>query len=637
MSKVLRIGTIERRLASGEWETIRFDAGVNLLVGAPGTGKTKWLQTLDYLLGDSGEMPFESDEDSGLGTKYEAAAAQVFLDGREVRVERRWREAGAKTKVFVEGEAKSTKEFQGYLLDELDIPRLNYPKGNPASGQTWPELSFRSLLRHVYRQQRFWGDLVDQQPDTEALACVLQFLGLAEHVFTPEYGELVQKQQQVERLRARRDQYGETLDELAREILGEGQLTVSASPLSVADAVQRLKQRAEGIKQSRAQLISQAADSTLPAGHRHDVEALGERRATILAELEQSTRRHIGVLERMTDIRRYEADLASELERIDRAETAGAVLGDLRITHCPACDRPIHDTTPKADRCFLCHQADDNEFVDRDMGMTRIRFERDRIAAELKEASDLVTVLVRDSEREEQAIRLLKEDLGTVDRAIAPTREIVAPLVQEDVSALDMKLGELSERQRQLVRVSAAVELGEQIGNEIVALERAIQPLRDQVHETRRSADFGSAASMLEDGMNAYLNALNVYRPSVWQHSDVQVDLSDKSMTLRIGSRRWRSALGGTDTLYFLMSYHYGLLTLTAKSGCHYPGLSIIDVPGELAGEKIGDRENFIVQPFIDLLSKSEYEGAQLIVTGATFEGLEGAKRVSMRHRYVAS
>lgn len=58
--------------------------------------------------------------------------------------------------------------------------------------------------------------------------------------------------------------------------------------------------------------------------------------------------------------------------------------------------------------------------------------------------------------------------------------------------------------------------------------------------------------------------------------------------------------------------------------GCHYPGLTIVDVPGDFLGEAISDKENFIVQPFIDLLATEAFDGAQLIITGASFEGLQG-------------
>ena len=78
------------------------------------------------------------------------------------------------------------------------------------SGQTWPELSFRMLLRHIYRQQRFWGGLADQQPDGEQHACLLQFLGLAERTYSESYGRLIELKTEAETLKVRRAQYGRT-------------------------------------------------------------------------------------------------------------------------------------------------------------------------------------------------------------------------------------------------------------------------------------------------------------------------------------------------------------------------------------------------------------------------------------------
>ena len=78
------------------------------------------------------------------------------------------------------------------------------------------------------------------------------------------------------------------------------------------------------------------------------------------------------------------------------------------------------------------------------------------------------------------------------------------------------------------------------------------------------------------------------------------------------------------------------MLTLGKIPQCHYPGLSIIDVPGEFSGEAVGDKENFIVEPFIELLDQDEYRGAQLIITGESFTGLEGVHRLPLNHVYVA-
>ena len=197
----LSIGRIERRRATGNTEELVFKPGVNVVVGRPNTGKTKWLQTLDFLLGDPGENPFEGAEEAGLTDKYDSAAVELIIGDERMRIERRWREAGAKTKIFVDDNGMAARDFQQWLMGKLAIPLLNFPKGNPLSGQTWPELSFRMLLRHIYRQQQFWGDIADKQPEGEQHACILQLLGLAEHIFNDDYGQLIKLKIQSERLR----------------------------------------------------------------------------------------------------------------------------------------------------------------------------------------------------------------------------------------------------------------------------------------------------------------------------------------------------------------------------------------------------------------------------------------------------
>ena len=72
ISPTIRILRIERRRTVGHPEELLFDQGVAVLVGRPNTGKTRWLQTLDYLLGDSGSNPFEADEDEHLAVLYSA-------------------------------------------------------------------------------------------------------------------------------------------------------------------------------------------------------------------------------------------------------------------------------------------------------------------------------------------------------------------------------------------------------------------------------------------------------------------------------------------------------------------------------------------------------------------------------------
>jgi uncharacterized coiled-coil DUF342 family protein len=634
--RYLSIVRLERQLATGNVEEILFQQGVNLFVGRPNTGKTKWLQTLDYLLGDPGENPFEGEEETGLDEKYVAAAAQLVIGDEEVRIERKWREPGAKGKIFVNDQAMLARDFQHWLMEKLGIPILKFPKGNPMSGQTWPELSFRMQLRHIYRRQLLWGGIADQQPEGEQHACVLQFLGLAEHVYTDEYGNLVELKMEVEKLKARREQYGQTLDELSHEILGDAEFTVSVTATSIKAALSKQSSKIEDLRKRRNEILVDGSKRAILPQHRGHVERLGEKRASVLVGREEYLRKLKATSERIEEIHRYRSDLAEEIDRIARAADAGLVLADLKVTHCPACDQAVASAKTDPRHCFLCHQDLPGEPIIEELGAVRLRFERDRLSAEIKEADDLLSVLHRERRKLTEETSAAEEELHKIESELVPARQAVAALVQEEISAVDVALGQASEHERQIKRISGALDLSTTLTKQISDLEKLIEPLQRRVDEMVRATDFDASAALLEEGMNSYLDAIKALRPRVWQHSAVRVDLSRSNFSIKVGNKRWSAVLGGTNTLYLLMAYHYGLLTLSSKPGCHYPGIAIIDVPGEFSGEAIEDKENFIVQPFIDLLKQEQYSGAQLIMTGASFTGLVGAHFHRLTHVHAA-
>lgn len=632
----LSISRLDRQLANGSTEHLDFEPGVNLLVGPPNTGKTKWFQTLDFLLGDDGQNPFEGAEETGLDKKYDGAGANIVIGEESFRIDRRWRKAGAKGKIFVDEQEMAARDFQHWLMAKLGIPVLHYPKGNPMSGQTWPELSFRSLLRHIHRQQRFWGDLADRQYEDEQHACLLQFLGLAGILFSDDYAQLVRLKMDSQRLRAGRDQYGQTLEELTREVLYEPGFSVSVNAQSIRLAQERLQADIEGLQQKRVTLLSAAKSSAVDKSEQSRVSTLGKRRADLVAGIEALQVEVRQTTDRLEALRRDRINLGTEMERITRASDAGEVLSDLRITHCPACDQPVVQQRAVSGDCFLCHQNllpdDDNA----QLGAVRIEFEHDRLTAEVKEVEDLISILEREVKQLTRNLARSLDELAKVENELRPAREAVAALVQDEVSEIDRALGEASERQAQLSRVTRALAIENEMLDVIQQLEEKIEPIEKRFVEAKRAIDFDARAALLEDGINDYLNAINMLRPDVWPHDSVSIGLSASGFTVRVGRRKWSAVLGGTDQLYFLMAYNYGLLSLSSNEACHYPGFSIIDVPGEFSGEEVRDKENFIVQPFIDLLAREEYAGAQLIISGASFSGLENVNRTRLEHVYAA-
>lgn len=539
----LSIGRLMRQLSNGETETLTFKPGVNLLIGPPNTGKTKWLQMLDHLLGDP--LSFESSFDEQLFARYDSIGAELWFGEEVLRVERRWKEVGGKTKVFVNGEGMAARDFQHLLLEKLGIPLLHFPRGNPLSGQTWPELSFRMLLRHIYRQQRFWSGIADQQLEAEQHACLLQFLGLAEHIYTNKYGQLVEMKLAVERLKARRDQYGSTLNELAGNVLTEQGLELTVSAVSVEQAELRIDTEFAELRSKRNTTLSAGRDKAISNQSRGRIEELSEKRAVFIVEREEGFRQIKATLERLDEMRRYRGDLSDELARLDRAEDASAVFADLKITHCPACDQTVAPQTIDEAHCHLCHQHLPSDPVVEGLGATRLRFENDRLTGELKEADTLLDVLEREAKRLSHEQAAIDEQLKMAENELAPARQAVSALVNEDLSAIDMAMGELNERQRQVKRLKGALELGGQLTSQIQDLETKITPLQGEVDNMMRATDFGRGEELLAAGMHSYLDALNQLKPKVWRHSAADINLSRSSFNIKVGSRRWNSALAG--------------------------------------------------------------------------------------------
>ena len=117
---------------------------------------------------------------------------------------------------------------------------------------------------------------------------------------------------------------------------------------------------------------------------------------------------------------RYRSELGDELDRMARAEDAGALLADLKITHCPACDQPVNNTAADLEQCFLCHQVIRDEPLGAELGAIRLRFESDRLAGEFKEADELVSILQGDAKHVADDIAAAEERLRMLENETRP-------------------------------------------------------------------------------------------------------------------------------------------------------------------------------------------------------------------------
>jgi len=634
MAKTMLIRELTRVPAQNPNDTLCFEPGVNVIVGPPNAGKTQWLKILDYLLGD--DKPAEESLAAEVIEKYQAAILTMSIAGKEFVVERRWKEPGFKAKVIVDGSSMNRLDFCHELMTLLDIPTVHYPQGDPYGPRSWPELSWRSLMRHIYRQQRFWTDLADRQPESEQHACLSQFLGMAKDLFSDEYGKLVQGNKNIQELKQKKENFLSMLQEVSLELIDAEDLGIALTPQSIDTASNRLQKEIVELQEKRDTLLKAVLDSfsgEAKSTHKETIQCLGEDLARLQTEREALLASLQKADERLAELEAYRRLVQDELSRIQRAGHASQILTAIRITHCPACDREIPQPSSETSKCNVCHrpmQTHSDIMVD---PQQRLEFERRQLSAEIEEAKELVAALGRERDEARSRIERINERIRQIQTDLRPTRTAAAAIMPPEIAVCDIQIGRLEERLQQLKRIASSLNKREEISTEIAEIQKQVATLEAKVSEQNANIDFDRKSNVLADSINSYLNLMHHKKPMLWSQKAVAVDFRKRDFRIFVGEGNWRSKLGGTATLIFLMAYHYGLMALSNESKYNYPGLLILDFPAELDdGSTVGDKENFVLEPFVDLLRRDDMVATQVIASGSSFENLKGANRIEFHH-----
>jgi hypothetical protein len=122
----------------------------------------------------------------------------------------------------------------------------------------------------------------------------------------------------------------------------------------------------------------------------------------------------------------------------------------------------------------------------------------------------------------------------------------------------------------------------------------------------------------LRDGFVTYLNRIVALNANSWFGQSVSIRLAERSFRIKVGESNWKTKLGATQKLYFFLAYHYAL----------FPGFLMIDFPAKVEdGTTVADKENFLLEPFVELLKKKEMLGCQVIAAGRSFKDLKDVRR----------
>ncbi|HEV2247223.1 MAG TPA: hypothetical protein VGW37_11280 [Terriglobia bacterium] len=625
-AKTIIIRKLSRTPKQEASDEIELQNGVNLIVGEKDSGKTKWLSMLDFLLGQPDKPQDVFGEE--LAEKYDSVSAEVEIAGEQIKLERRWKEEG-KTKIRVNDASYTPSEFSDFLLEKLSIPAINFPKGNPYAERAWSSLTWRMLLRHIYRQERFWTDFADKQPPGEQHACIAQFLGAAGSLFPQKWGELIQKQKDLEAIQARKDAHVALLNSITAELVRHAEMTVGVTENSLSDAEQRLNGQLRQLAERRSKLLDEVQKEV-----RVKVDAQAEQRRRKLYEINEQADRanqeRAKLARREAELSSYDQVLKAELERLGRAKASGQVFADLKVTHCPACDQEVSATSAAPGTCFLCHQPLGNGSVI--TAKNRVSFEEDQLTEESGEIGDLMTKLRSEIAALDAQLAGLKESAGRLDFELTAARRVAATLIPEDLVLIDQDAGRLREQLEFLGRVRKTLEIQKDLTEQIDALQKEESRLKAELELTTPDVNLEDISSHFESRMLDYLNKINVGDSKRWEYGPVSFRLRARDFQVKVREGKWNAQIGATSQALVLFAYHYAMLSLVADGRFNYPGLVIIDFPLELAdGASVADKENYLVEPFIELCARTGMGATQFIAAGRAFENLKGTHQIHLK------
>ena len=406
----------------GADEVVRypFAAGVTVVVGATGTGKTSLLRGIRWNLGGSANWSSavrgavqSSDLDLELNghrfqiTRYADRAEIDVLDHSTGALVVRARAAGTRG-----GADTSMSDF---LLDRVGIPKVIVPRARSRARREQTPVSIWDVLDYTFvSQSRMDNSIVYhnnpvRDPKRKATFELLYGL-LDEDVAALERragelkSELLEARKAVKGIRAFLDG-GETPSETALRLEAERLEAVIATATA------------------EAREMRSAARTETP-------ESAGLRVRVLEQEALVS-----GLLQRQRDasveVARYEALVAQldlDLDRLERGEVAEAVLAPFEFTSCPRCSQRVSRSAPEG-ACMLCLQPEPQAQAD-----GSVQAEHDRLEAQLAET----VTLLRDAEAmREQAVDALTAAMLALSELHAELDAHVEGFVSRQYSAIE--------------------------------------------------------------------------------------------------------------------------------------------------------------------------------------------------------
>jgi hypothetical protein len=551
--------------------TYSFREGVNVVVGAVGTGKSSMLELIKYAMGGSAILSGAVREGvSSVSVSVDLNGVGHVLrravDAREVEL--RSPSTGAVVEQCHIIGTKSQRSVSDVLLGLLGLPRLSVPRSRARPTAETTSITFFDILDYMYARQaeidRSVAHHLDAIREPKRRATFEVLYGLADAAvadlqlhagkLNTEIAEGRRRNKDIETFLARANEPSEV----------ELRLRVEALNLAITRVTAHLTAIREGARQT-----TPFADT--------------DRSALMMAEVALVVAEHEKALAsaEIERFRRVAAQLELGIERIDRSVVAGEMLSPIEFVKCPRCLQSLRGRESDREHCMVCGQL---EPVATDRA--DLQAERERIQAQLAETAALMGTTTGALEQAQaEAVRLEADVRAVRVRVDERTVEFVSPLADELEGAsreLAMLQGE-----RQAVLRSLSLWAQHRAGlDDVARLETDLRQTTEALRKARMRLEAGRLRVVTLSEL--FDDLLQGFRYPWYESARIDLD----TYLPVVNGESFEAASGGMKTL-INVAYHVAGLRYGIQQGDSLlPLFLMIDSPRKnLGAENVDDKE----------------------------------------------
>jgi hypothetical protein len=572
----LRIHKITLVHQSGEFDEYTFTPGMlNIITGVRNSSKTTTLNAIDYCLGDRGGVIDALG--AAVAEKYVEIRLSLSVNGGTHTLTRSLQH-GRMNKVSIDGNERTVDTFSDWILDQLGWPNLRVPKGLIAAAATEViPLSFRNILRHIYRKEDSWTGFANKEVEFIRRAVVSQLLGFARARYSNKDFEIAQARRRLAEAQATEREVLESTQQAVTAISERLHLPPVHSMQLVNAARRDLRAQLDTIYEQRRELTEEinalvhggaapaacaGYDSSLTATYEQVSHQL-QRAAGEVVSLEQLHEEHVHSAKTVT----------AEIGRMERLITSVELFDSLPVRLCPACEQRVDPRREHAeDACYLCALP-----VDEDQRRRRAQVEIRSLKSELADLEEAIahTVLeLQASQRRRDAIQ------GHQAQLAERLNEERAAQLSPFMAALERFAAQIAQLEQKMTAFPAIEEILQrrvEVSQMVTAAQQALDAIDNESSDPSSvSLSASERCAIFADRMNIFLQR---YRSNGWVKATVTISASD--LTFYVGTRPWNQALGAEAKVLFFLAYSYASLFLASDldEECTYSGLLLLDNP----------------------------------------------------------